>query len=101
MSRCNCQLQLNSKVCETSRGAARAPEPTSPPHHWRRKARATGGCAEKMDTGMARSLVGEDSGLGGVGSKSGKMFKLVMASHADRVSQCEGHAATEVSRVSQ
>eukprot|EP00983_Pelagomonas_calceolata_P106853 1159279-Pelagomonas_calceolata.AAC.15 len=35
----------------------------SPPHHLRRKARATAGSAEKMDTGMARSVVDCPSGL--------------------------------------
>ena len=32
------------------------------PHHLRRYARATAGSEEKMDTGMARSLVGRFSG---------------------------------------
>jgi hypothetical protein len=41
-----------------------SPDPTSP-HHLRRKERATAGSAEKMEMGMARSLVGEFSGLKG------------------------------------
>jgi len=39
-----------------------SPLPTSP-HHLRSHARATAGSALKMDTGMARSLVGAFSGL--------------------------------------
>jgi hypothetical protein len=43
-------------------GARGSPLPTSP-HHLRSHARATAGSALKMDTGMARSLVGAFSGL--------------------------------------
>jgi hypothetical protein len=43
----------------------RSPLPTSP-HHLRTQARATAGSALKMETGMARSLVGALSGLRGM-----------------------------------